>query len=282
MSTSKPTSPLISADALEARLGDRDLKIVDVRGAWATPPQVDRDEYETSHIPGAVFAEWSTIFNDTDGPLNLAPVAGYEQAKQSFAKLGINAGDTVVIYDNYHHMMAGRIWWSMRYWGFADAKILNGSWPHWERSGRPVTNEVTVPTAGTFEPVAQDNVRTSLKALIGSKDRACLLDGRGAEGYSGKADDPKSGHIPGSLNVPFRSLIDAETGLFLEDQALEAIFDAAAADWRDTQIITTCGAGYAATVLFAALEHLGASASLFDGSFAEWKQDPKRPIAQNL
>jgi thiosulfate/3-mercaptopyruvate sulfurtransferase len=108
------------------------------------------------------------------------------------------------------------------------------------------------------------------------------MDGRGAEGYNGSADDPRSGHIPDAVNVPFKRLLDPDTGTFLPDDKLAAVFDTQTPGWRTKPVISSCGSGYTATVLMLAMEHLGVRAPLYDGSFAEWKQDPARPVAQSF
>ncbi len=81
--------------------------------------------------------------------------------------------------------------------------------------------------------------------------------------------------------MPFGTVVDGETGLFLDRDALSKVFDERAPDWRDASIISTCGAGYSATVILLALSQLERTGRLFDGSFAIWKQDPDRPVSQS-
>ncbi|WP_371933282.1 sulfurtransferase [Ruegeria discodermiae] len=108
-----------------------------------------------------------------------------------------------------------------------------------------------------------------------------MIDARGPVSFAGTPDDPTTGHIPGARQLPFSLLLDEETGQFLEADEITKIFDQHSPDWRDKPIITTCGSGYAATVTLLALEQLGVSARLFDGSFSVWKRDPNRPIEQS-
>ena len=271
---------LISADELMPLLGNEAVKIFDVRGTWKTPARALPEDYEDGHIPGAVFLDWTKHLIEQDIAVGLAAVADEAGATQSFAALGINEGDLVVLYDDTSHMLAGRIWWAMRYWGFADVRVLNGGWKYWAAQNMPVSKDIPTTGQGSFKPSKETNLRIGLDKFVTEKEAACVIDGRSAEGFAGKADDPRTGHIPGSLNIPFSAVLDQDTGLFLGSDKLETIFDETAPQWRETPIITSCGAGYAATVILLALSQLQREASLFDGSFGLWKQDPDRPVAQ--
>lgn len=272
-------SPIISASELEASLGHANLKIIDVRGRWINPPVALIEDYEEAHIPGAVFMDWRNQFVETDVPINLAPVANFDNAKSAFQSHGINNDDLVVIYDDYNHMFASRIWWAMRYWGFKNVKVLSGSWPNWQKSGKPTSFEKPTITTGNYEPVARRELLTKIETILDIGDTA-LLDGRGAAGFRGKPEDPTTGRIPGAINVPFKDLQDAETGTFLPDKEMARIFDDKIPSWKTGNLISSCGGGYTGAVVLLALLHLGVEAPLFDGSFAEWKQDPERPIEQ--
>ncbi len=275
-------SPLISAGQLEQLLGEPSVKVFDVRGTWSPPPRPLPEDYEAGHIPGAFFLDWTRHFLQQDVALGLASVADETGARQAFTDLGINDGDLVVLYDDFQHMLAGRVWWAMRHWGFDNVRVLNGGWSYWSTQNKPVSTEVSEIVPGTFEPKRQDGLRVSIDAMVSNKDQYCVIDARGAEDYAGQADDPRTGHIPGSLNVPYHAVLDAETGLFLDRETISGVLDQGAPRWREMPVSTTCGAGYAAAVTLMALSELGQGASLFDGSFVVWEQDPDRPVEQSL
>ncbi len=274
-------SPFISADQLEALLGEPSVKVFDVRGTWSATPRALPAEYDAGHVPGAAFLDWTRHFVEQDVAIGLASVADEAGAAQAFKALGINDGDLVVLYDDYRHMLAGRIWWAMRLWGFAEVRVLNGGWGYWSARNKPISRVSPQIEPGTFQPRKQDGPLVGLDAFLRTKDRHCVIDARGAAGFAGKADDPRSGHIPDSLNLPYSAVLDADTGLFLDPEALSKVFDEETPRWREMPIIASCGSGYAATVVLLALQELGRDASLFDGSFAIWKLDPDRPVQQS-
>ncbi|WP_299551809.1 sulfurtransferase [uncultured Tateyamaria sp.] len=177
-------------------------------------------------------------------------------------------------------MQAGRIWLAMRHWGFTNVRVLNGGWIYWSAQGLPVSREPTVYALGTFAPTLNAGLKIDLDGFLAKQDAACVIDARGPVNFAGKPEDPRTGHIPGALNVPFSAMLVSETGLFLENDGIKAALTTLAPEWATKPLIASCGSGYAATVILLALKQIGASGTLFDGSFAVWKQDPTRPVAQ--
>lgn len=273
-------SAVIDAVELLGQMNDPRLKIFDIRGEWGTPPIAKPDGYLQGHIPNAVYLDWTRELIDTDASLDEAPVPDDSRAQASFASLGIHEGDLVVLYDDNNHMFASRLWWVMRYFGLKNVKVLNGGWKHWCTRGYVVSTAVSVSAGGSFRPTRQEHLRCEIDSVIDRSSDTILLDGRGAESHCGVPDDPRTGHIPGAVNVPFRSLIDERSGLFKDDEEIKVIFAAAGIDGGHPHIISSCGSGYAGSVVLVALRKIGIDAALYDGSFSEWKKDPERPVAQ--
>ena len=272
--------PLITVGELNAIIDATNVKIFDVRGTWAAPARALPQDYDAGHIPGAIFLDWTRHFIAQDVAPGLAPIADEAMARASFAALGINAGDLVVLYDGSSHMHAGRIWLAMRHWGFTNVRVLDGGWSNWVAKGFPASSDAKMPSTGTYEPVLHPGLKIDLDVFLAAQGEACIIDARGAPNFAGNADDPRSGHIPGALNVPFSAVLTADTGEFLDDVAIRETLDRLAPEWKTKPLIASCGSGYAATVILLALAKLGEKGTLFDGSFAEWKQDPNRPVAQ--
>lgn len=280
MSAINDSSPLISAVELNDMLSREDVKVFDIRGRWGSPPTDYYDDYVKGHIPGAVYLDWTTHFLAQGLPIHLAPVASKAHAQKSFEVLGISSEDTVVLYDDYHHMLAGRVWWAMRYWGFSNIKILNGGWTQWNASGFSTSTDIHNYHAGTFNVSEQAHLRASIYDVKNKRENTYLFDARGPINYGGNPSDPTTGHIPGAINIPYSSLLDAETNIFKDESSLTAILGTALEEFDKVHLISSCGSGYAGCVLLIALQTLGVKASLYDGSFSEWKKDGTLKIEQ--
>src|SRR5690606_27287937 len=88
----------------------------------------------------------------------------------------------------------------------------------------------------------------------------------------------RPGHLPGTHNVFYGDLVDAETGEFLPPARLRALFQPSGALAAERGV-ADCGGGISATMDALAL-HLcrqegGAS---YDGSMSEWVRDPALPL----
>jgi thiosulfate/3-mercaptopyruvate sulfurtransferase len=101
-----------------------------------------------------------------------------------------------------------------------------------------------------------------------------VIDARPSARFAGSVPEPRpglrSGHIPGSRNVPYADLFDAETGAMKPLDELRKAFNGAGIDMAKP-IVTSCGSGVSALVLTLALYRLGVRGSaLYDGSWSEW------------
>ncbi len=274
---------LKSTDWLAQHLRDRDVIAVD--GSYYLPTQ-KRDahaEYRGGHIPGAVFFDIEAVSDHSTELPHMLP--GSNQFGEALGALGIGDGDTVVVYDSLGLYSAARVWWTFRVFGVRDVFILDGGLPKWKAEDRPLeTGEAKRARKEFHAEMNVDAVAMLADVRMAIADQGTqIVDARSAERFAGRAPEPRpglrSGHMPGSFNVPFDRVV--ENGRHVARDRIEAAFTAAGVD-LDKPIITSCGSGVTAAILSLALESIGRPPKrLYDGSWSEWGSRPDLSVERD-
>jgi thiosulfate/3-mercaptopyruvate sulfurtransferase len=280
---------LISTDQLAARLGEPDLRIYDCTTYLEYQPQgsdvpyvaVPGDKtFEAGHIPGADFLDLQGEFSDADTKLRFMMPAT-AQLETAFGRHGLDGSKTIVLYSIGTMMWSTRFWWMLRSLG-VDAHVLDGGFDKWNAEGRAIE---TGPTRGypaaTFkaEPRAGLFVdKSTVRSRIGDASTV-IVNALGPQFHGGLEPSRygRPGRVPGSVNVPAASLLNADKTLTTLDDA-EAKF-AGQGITRDKNVICYCGGGISATIDLFMLAQLGYNKlTLYDASMGEWARDPALPI----
>lgn len=274
-------SDLVSTSWLAERLGEPTLIILD---ASAHLPDAERDaaaEFLAAHIPGARYLGLDS-FKDEASPVPAA-LPTVTQFMARMASLGIRDGDRIIVYDDSAVKTSARAWFILRMHGL-DVAILDGGLGKWRSEGRALEHGQPETGTGNVTPSpGPGTVRSKAEVLDNiSTRREQLLDARGASRFNGTEPEFRpgmpSGHIPGSVNVPFGVVLNPD-GTFKDEAGLRAAFESAGVA-LDQPVVTTCGSGVTAAVLLFALHLLGKNdTALYDGSWSEWGADPATPKA---
>jgi thiosulfate/3-mercaptopyruvate sulfurtransferase len=230
-------------------------------------------EYKAAHIPGARFFDIDEITDSRSNLPHMAPPP--EKFVSRMRAMGIGDGHQVVVYDGAGLFSAARVWWTFRLMGKTDVAVLDGGFPKWQVEGREVEDMLPVLrdrhiTVSRQHGLVKDVTQVAHAAKLGEAE---IIDARSAPRFRGEAPEPRpglrSGHIPGSKNVPYASLLNPD-GTMKAVADLRVVFEAAGVN-LSKPAISTCGSGVTAAVLSLALERMGhKNHALYDGSWAEW------------
>lgn len=274
---------LVETSWLADHLSSPDIVVVDGSLHLPTAKRDAKAEYHAGHIPGALFFDIEDISDHANPLPHMLPSA--TQFSSQMRKLGIGDGTRVVAYDSEGLYSAARVWWMFRAMGHDDVAVLNGGLKKWKAEGRPLEDgpaPVRQPrhfTARADASLVRD--KQDVMGLLGSPT-VQIVDARGAGRFAGRDPEPRkglrSGHIPGSKNVPYSTLLNAD-GTMKPPAELAQIIAAAGVD-PQRPVVASCGSGVTAGVVALALAMIGApNAAVYDGSWTEWgHEDAGTPV----
>ncbi len=283
---SLPT-PLVSTHWLAEHLRDAHVKVVDATMYLPGAGRDARAEYVAGHIPSAVFCDIGYVSDESSPLPHTMPSA--ELFAERVGSLGIGSDDAVIVYDSSgQNFSAPRLWWLFRTFGHARVSVLDGGLRKWQAEARAISTDIPSPTHAAFHAeLAPERVRDleAMRANLASHDAnppaAQVADARSPGRFAGAEPEPRpgvrSGHIPGSTNVHYARLVNAD-GTLRSATELREIMQQAGLDLAQP-IIASCGSGVTACAVLLALDTLGVKdIAMYDGSWTEWGGASDTPV----
>jgi thiosulfate/3-mercaptopyruvate sulfurtransferase len=267
----------VSPDWVAARTNDLNLRIIDVRN--------NVYDYFMGHIPNAVHLPDAAM---------RAPRAGFPtqyldtfMTSRLLSNAGIKKDDRVVLYsDGTSVLGATMLAYILERVGHKQIFIIDGGWEAY-KDKNPVAKEYPKYQSGGYDvwdnravSANLDDVKTAV-----TDGKVKFIDARPPENYTGEAVVwVRNGHIPGAVNVPWKTLMDEKNPHKLRPfQETRKVFEAAGIT-KDDDIIVYCGTSREASLEYVILKHLFGypNVRLYEGSWAEYATFPELKMETGL
>ncbi len=243
------------------------------------------EDYPKGHIPGAVnlsFDDISTPHDHDDKMSLMLELPEDEVLQKALREIGVNDDSRVVVYWSSEWVTpSSRMMLTLDYAGLGgQSSLLDGGLEAWTAAGLPITEEASYPEPGNFTMKARNDLIVTAEWVQehAGTEGIALVDARSAAYYDGVKDsEAGEGHIPGALNVDWRSLLDGEPTVWRDREQLAEIFSTAGVKPGDT-VVGYCHIGQYATAMLFAARTLGYSVKLYDGSMQDWGAIKELPL----
>jgi thiosulfate/3-mercaptopyruvate sulfurtransferase len=269
-----PPSVLVSPEWVLAHRDDPSVKVVEIAGLGQEQMQAWRE----GHPPGVPCWDWKSALWDSHARDFPSPT----DFARRMGEAGITPQTTVVVYGE-PVQFGIYAWWTLRYCGHADVRVLDGARHRWKAEGRPMTADVPpAPAPVRYTPAVRDESmrigRDEVLAMLGMPGTV-ILDGRSGEEYRGERvgapGNPDTGalrygRIPGARHLMFETLLREDKSFKPRGEILQAL--KAVGVEPGGKAITYCRMSHRATVLYFAMTELAGldGVRVYDGSWTEW------------
>ncbi|MEE9255983.1 MAG: sulfurtransferase [bacterium] len=272
---------LVTTDWVAEHGRDSGVRLIEV--------DVDTSAYENGHVEGAVGLSWDTQLCDQ---VRRDLLSGDDWAAL-LNGAGVSNDTTIIAYGDNNNWFAAWFVWQLKYYGHADARLMDGGRLKWEKEKRPVTTDVPSYPAGNYT-VDESKMNKDLRAYRKDVEEVLaggginLVDVRSPDEYSGKVLAPpglnetcqRGGHIPGAASIPW-ALAVQEDGTFKSRDELQALYGGKGVT-NDKPTIAYCRIGERSSHSWFVLKYLLGYENVknYDGSWTEWGNLVGAPINQ--
>ncbi|ARS37772.1 sulfurtransferase [Pontibacter actiniarum] len=277
--------PIIKPHALLSLGQKQNLVLVDVR----TGPDA-RLKYNAAHLKGALYVDLEQdLANKNASPADGGrhPLPGINRFSSLLGQLGIAPESHVVVYDDkYGANAAARFWWMLRAAGHTQVQVMDGGYQAAVAVGVPTGAAAETPAARAPYPFEAWHLPTADINQTANAARAAaslVIDVRAPERFRGEKEpiDLVAGHIPGAVNIPFTTNLDA-SGFFVPPGQLYTRYRKALCNRKAEDVVVHCGSGVTACHTMLAMDYAGLGIpQLYVGSWSEWSRN-ERPVATGI
>ncbi len=247
-------------------------------------------DYVMGHLTNAIYLNEGLLRSAWNGlPAMYVPS---ESLQPVFSRAGLEPNRPVVIYSGagrYSKCTAGlgdgleqtMMAYSLIRFGHNKVYILDGGIDKWKAEGKELTKVFPKWESTDFKVQMRRDYFVDYDEFKNMKERedVIVFDARPADSYEEGGLWIKKGHIPGSLSLPWRSLMTKENPKLLKsDEELEQLIGKFNIT-PDKMLLIYCGTGREATneFLFFKFYKGHDKVKIYEGSFTEWTAYPENP-----
>ncbi|MEM6522351.1 MAG: sulfurtransferase [Bacteroidota bacterium] len=259
---------LVSVEWLSQNLDKKDLILLDT--SLDTTPK-----FKDLTIPTSRYFDLKGNFSDrrSDLPNTMPSEAQFELECQ---RLGIGQNSYIIVFDNRGIYSSPRVWWMFKVMGHESVSVLDGGLTEWIKKGLNTEKKIKRTYAlGDFRASLNESFVVKYQDIQKNFEESTftLIDARSEGRFNGTEAEPrkqlKSGHIKGSINIPFQEVLN--NNKYKSKEELRMLFQEKCG--TDDKLVFSCGSGLTACiVLFASEMAFKKSRYVYDGSWTEWAQ----------
>lgn len=270
----------VDVEELARWIGHEDITVVDARPARA---------WRSGHVPGSVQVDWVELRRSSSGLFSGDVMGAEGQIARLLGERGISSEDWIVVVGDPLEGWGeeGRIAWTLLWLGQARLSVLDGGFPAWKKAGEEVQRGTLVRPETTYRAEPRPQLLASKSEVVEFSARRedwswVLVDSREPAEFRGSPAAPtygaaRKGHIPGAVNLSWRSVLDAEGRLLPAEELQDILIPRGIRP--DARIVTYCTGGVRSAHTWYVLHSLGYPVvANYSGSWWEWSLDWELPL----